>query len=66
MCIRDRFRNGIFLTGGGALLRGIDKRISEKTKLKVTIGSEPLGAVVRGTGVAMSNHKKYSKILSSN
>lgn len=62
----DLFRNGIFLTGGGALLRGIDKRISEKTKLKVTIGAEPLGAVVRGTGVAMSNHKKYSKILTSN
>jgi rod shape-determining protein MreB and related proteins len=62
----DLFRNGIYLTGGGALLRGIDKRISDKTKLKVTIGSEPLGAVVRGTGVAMSNYKKYAKILSNN
>jgi rod shape-determining protein MreB len=62
----DLFRNGIYLTGGGALLRGIDIRISEKTKLKVTIGAEPLGAVVRGTGVAMSDYKKYTKILSNN
>ncbi|MCU0399622.1 MAG: rod shape-determining protein [Algoriphagus sp.] len=62
----DLFRNGIYLTGGGALLRGIDRRISDKTKLKVTIGSEPLGAVVRGTAVAMSNYKKYAKILSNN
>jgi rod shape-determining protein MreB and related proteins len=62
----DLFRNGIFLTGGGALLRGIDKRLSDKTKLKVTIGEDPLGAVVRGTGVAMANFKKYGKILSNN
>jgi rod shape-determining protein MreB len=62
----DLHKNGIFLTGGGALLRGIDKRISEKTKLKVTIGEDPLGAVVRGTGIAMSNFKKYSTIIRSN
>jgi rod shape-determining protein MreB and related proteins len=62
----DLVRNGIFLTGGGALLKGIDRRLSEKTKLKVTIGNEPLGAVVRGTGIAVENFKKYSKILSSN
>jgi rod shape-determining protein MreB and related proteins len=62
----DLVKNGIYLTGGGALLKGIDKRLSEKTKLKVTVGSEPLGAVVRGTGVAVENFEKYRKILSSN
>lgn len=61
----DLFSNGIYITGGGALLRGLEKRISEKIKLKVTIGDDPLGAVARGTGIVMKNKKKYSKILFS-
>lgn len=62
----DLVKNGVYLTGGGALLKGIDRRLSEKTKLKVTVGNDPLGAVVRGTGVAIENFEKYRKILSSN
>jgi len=60
----DLHKNGIFLTGGGALLKGLDKRLSEKTKLKVTIADEPLKAVVRGTGMALSDLKKYKSVLS--
>jgi rod shape-determining protein MreB len=59
----DLYEKGIFLTGGGALLRGISKRLSDRTKLKVTVSDDPLGAVVRGTGIALSNVKKYRSIL---
>jgi rod shape-determining protein MreB len=59
----DLYKNGIYLSGGGALLRGLGKRISEKTKLKVTIADDPLTAVVRGTGIALSDVKKYKNIL---
>ncbi len=51
----DIFKNGIWLAGGGALLRGLDKRIGEKTNLPVHIADEPLHAVARGTGIALKN-----------
>lgn len=50
----DIYLNGIYLTGGGALLRGLDKRISAKTKLPVHIADDPLRAVAKGTGIAGS------------
>lgn len=59
----DLYVNGIFISGGGALLRGLGKRIGEKTKLKVTIANDPLTAVVRGTGIALSDVKKYKSVL---
>ncbi len=51
----DIHQSGIFLTGGGALLRGLDKRIASKTKLPTHIAEDPLRAVVRGTGIALKN-----------
>lgn len=45
----DVVENGIVLTGGGALLRGLDKYLSEAVKLPVFVAEEPLLAVVRGT-----------------
>src|SRR5690606_19363918 len=51
----DIYQTGIYLTGGGALLRGLDKRIQSKTKLPVHIAEDPLRAVVRGTGIALKN-----------
>jgi rod shape-determining protein MreB len=60
----DIYLNGIYLTGGGALLRGLDKRISAKTKLPVHIADDPLRAVARGTGVALKNVKKFSFLMS--
>lgn len=59
----DIYKNGIFLAGGGALLRGLDKRISMKTDLPVYIAEDPLRAVVRGTGIALKNIEYYKSIL---
>ncbi len=59
----DIFKRGIYLTGGGALLRGLDKRLSRKTKLDVKIVDDPLRAVVRGTGLALKNSNKYSFLV---
>ena len=49
----DIVDRGIMLTGGGALLRGIDLLIREETGLPVTIADDPLSAVVRGAGMAL-------------
>lgn len=59
----DIYTTGLYLTGGGALLRGLDKRMSAKTKLKVHIADDPLRAVVRGTGIALKNSHKYSFLM---
>ncbi|MCC6816532.1 MAG: rod shape-determining protein [Saprospiraceae bacterium] len=59
----DIYKTGLFLTGGGALLRGLDKRLSAKTKLPVTIAEDPLRAVVRGTGIALKKTDKFSFLI---
>jgi rod shape-determining protein MreB len=59
----DIYENGIHLTGGGALLRGLDKRIATKTKLPIHIAEDPLRAVVRGTGMALAKINEYKGIL---
>ena len=45
----DIYKTGIYLAGGGSLLRGLNERISKKTELPVFIAEDPLRAVVRGT-----------------
>lgn len=59
----DIYRNGIYLTGGGALLRGLDERLAKKTKLNVHVADDPLKAVVRGTGLALKNADVYSFLM---
>ena len=59
----DIFQTGIYLTGGGALLRGLAKRISLKTKLAVHVADDPLRAVVRGTGMALKNSHRYTFLI---
>ncbi len=59
----DIYRRGLYLTGGGALIRGLDKRISQKTKLPVHIADDPLRAVVRGTGIALKNTANFSFLI---
>lgn len=59
----DIYRKGMFLTGGGALLRGLDKRISQKIKLPVHIAEDPLRAVVRGTGIALKNLSRFTFLM---
>ncbi len=60
----DIFANGIWLTGGGALLRGLDKRLSEKTRLPVKVAEDPLHAVARGTAIALKNYRKFPFLIS--
>lgn len=61
----DIYTNGIHLTGGGALLRGLDKRLAAKTKLAIHVAEDPLRAVVRGTGMALKNIKSFRAVLMS-
>lgn len=56
----DIYRTGIYLTGGGARIRGLDKRLSLKTKLPVTIADDPLRAVVRGTGMVLKDTDHFT------
>jgi rod shape-determining protein MreB len=59
----DIYNTGIYLAGGGSMLRGLDKRISQKTDLPVYIAEDPLRAVVRGTGIALKNLNRFKSIL---
>ncbi|MDR9399801.1 MAG: rod shape-determining protein [Psychroflexus sp.] len=59
----DIYNTGIYLAGGGSMLRGLDKRLSKKTDLPVFIAEDPLRAIVRGTGIALKNLDKYKAIL---
>lgn len=59
----DIVKNGIWLAGGGALLRGLDKRLSDKLGIPFHIADDPLRAVVRGTGVALKNVDKFSFLI---
>ena len=59
----DIYQTGLYLTGGGAMLRGLDKRISSKSKLPVYVAEDPLRAVVKGTGIALKNLNSYRTIM---
>ena len=59
----DIYKTGIYLAGGGALLRGLDKRISIKTKLPVHVADDPLRAVARGTGIALKNIDRFQFLM---
>ena len=61
----DLVDRGLTLCGGGALLRGLDKVIAQETGLSVTVDSDPLTAVARGTGVFLENLDRYSKAIES-
>lgn len=59
----DIVRNGIHLAGGGALIRGLDKRLTDKIGIQFHIAEDPLLAVARGTGVALKNIDKFSFLI---
>jgi rod shape-determining protein MreB len=61
----DIYTNGIHLTGGGALLHGLDKRLAGKTKLPVHVADDPLKAVVKGTGEVIKHMDMYQSVLIS-
>ena len=59
----DIVKNGIYLTGGGALLRGLDKRLTDKIGITFKIAEDPLLAVAKGTGVALKNIDRFSFLI---
>jgi rod shape-determining protein MreB len=59
----DIVKNGIYLAGGGALIKGLDRRLYEKTGIPFVIAEDPLRAIVRGTGIALKNIDKFSFLM---
>ncbi|MCK4663043.1 MAG: rod shape-determining protein [Bacteroidales bacterium] len=59
----DIYNNGIYLAGGGSLLRGLEKRFIEKTKIPFHVTEDPLHAVARGTGIALKNVDKFPFLI---
>ncbi len=62
--VADIYEHGIILTGGGALLRGLDKEIARATKIPVRVADDPLTCVVRGTGVLLADMELLNKVIS--
>lgn len=62
----DIYERGIILTGGGALLKGLDEKIRIETNLPVHVPDEPLLAVVRGTGKVLENLAEYEGVMIKN
>jgi rod shape-determining protein MreB len=62
--VSDIYEHGIVLTGGGALLRGLDKEIAQATKIPVRVAEDPLTCVVRGTGMLLADPALLEKVLS--
>ncbi len=59
----DILDRGLFLAGGGALIKGLDKKITQETRLKVHVSEDPLTAVVRGIGQVLNQLDKYRPVL---
>jgi rod shape-determining protein MreB len=59
----DIVNEGIYLTGGGALMRGLDKRLTDKIGIQFQVADDPLHAVARGTGIALKNADNFSFLM---
>jgi len=62
--VSDIYEHGIVLSGGGALLRDLDKEIAQATKIPVRVADDPLTCVVRGTGILLGDPELLAKVLS--
>lgn len=62
--VADIYEHGIVLTGGGAMLRGLDKEISQAIKIPVRVADDPLTCMVRGTGILLANEELLLKLAS--
>ncbi|KKT27241.1 MAG: Cell shape determining protein, MreB/Mrl family [Parcubacteria group bacterium GW2011_GWA2_43_9b] len=63
--VADIMERGIVLSGGGSLLRGLDKMVAEETQMPVRVAEDPLTAVVRGCGVVLEDIDRLSEVLVS-
>ena len=61
--LSDIMHSGMMLTGGGALLKGLDQLLSQWLKVPVFVADDPLTAVVRGTGVILENLEKHRDVF---
>lgn len=61
--VADIMHRGIYLVGGGSLLRGLDRLVSEETRIPVHVDEDPLTAVVRGTGIILEDIDKLAEVL---
>ena len=59
----DIYNNGIYLTGGGALLRGLDKRLKDKVGINFIVADDPLLCVAKGTGIALKNTERFQFLM---
>ena len=59
----DIVKNGIWLTGGGALLRGLAKRLTDKINIEFHVAEDPLHSVAKGTGVALKNINNFAFLM---
>ena len=59
----DIVKNGIWLSGGGALLRGLGKRLSDKINIEFHVAEDPLQSVAKGTGIALKNIQNFSFLM---
>jgi len=64
--LSDIMKRGIFLVGGGALIRGLDDLLSEWLKIPIYVAADPLTAVARGTGIILENIEEFEDILIQN
>lgn len=55
--------NGLYISGGGSLLRGLKERLGNKLGLKVMVVDDPLNSVIKGTSIILNDMKKYSSII---
>ncbi|MEK9185133.1 MAG: rod shape-determining protein, partial [Patescibacteria group bacterium] len=62
----DVMRRGIYLVGGGALIKGIDRLINNFLKIPIYIAEDPLTAIARGTGIILEDMEKYKEMLIAN
>ncbi len=63
--VGDMLKQGIYVSGGGALLRGMDRLIESETGIATTVTDNPLTAVVRGLGLTAENFDHYKRFLSA-
>ncbi len=59
----DILKNGVYLSGGGSMLRGISKRLADKIGIEFHVADEPLLSVAKGTGVALKNVDRFSFLM---